>query len=556
MGATTWNQSCTALLLLLIAFAAMPSCEDRNRTTQLSDGDRQIRSMLDSATKGDESGVKRELRKGIDINAADPATGRTALHLAALQGHDEFIERLLVFGADVNRQDSKGDTPLHLAALAAHDDTVRVLIRAGADTSLRNQDGRSAGEVADPDVRGVLGGAPKRAASNATIVVGPVKCLIDAGVAIGVYRDGLAKVPHYPIRFDGFGEGARSQVRSMLETDLRASGYNVQPVSDIAPSYEADYVLAGTIAALAMDQYGPLAGNEFRVEVAVKWEVLGTGAAALYQRMLSGQGKSEQAGVALGDALRLSWRQMLADSQFVAAIRDQASEHADALATLDELQIYPSSAPHSAEPAAGNPVSKVLPSVVHIRTVKGHGSGFAVAPDLVVTNYHVVENVSRISVIEMDGNVLSATVLRANAFADAAVLKVAGGDLPPVAIGKNTAVRPGDDVYAIGSPRMEELHHTVSKGVVSGIRRATGFTLIQTDAAVTFGNSGGPLLNTSGEVIGIVTAGLDGVESGKFAISIQDALDQLKVTLSDKPHAMEGPATSPEQATQPTPSPP
>lgn len=142
------------------------------------------------------------------------------------------------------------------------------------------------------------------------------------------------------------------------------------------------------------------------------------------------------------------------------------------------------------------------------RPVYGVGSGFIVDPKgYILTNYHVVADSTRISVRLQNGEEYIGTVIGSDEETDVAVVKVdAPRPLPAVKLGDSTAVRVGDWALAIGSPF--GLAQTVTAGIISQVERETRYTtafqkFIQTDAAINKGNSGGPLVNMLGEVIGI-----------------------------------------------------
>jgi S1-C subfamily serine protease len=140
------------------------------------------------------------------------------------------------------------------------------------------------------------------------------------------------------------------------------------------------------------------------------------------------------------------------------------------------------------------------------------GSGVVVDPrGFVLTNEHVIRGASKITIVLEDGKELPATLVSHDApFTDIAVLRVAGGRLPALPFGDSDALRLGDPVVAIGSA-LFEYRGSVSVGIVSGLGRRwlrEGVymeDLIQTDAAINNGNSGGPLVNSRGEVVGVVT---------------------------------------------------
>ncbi|GIV66473.1 MAG: trypsin-like peptidase domain-containing protein [Chloroflexota bacterium] len=171
-------------------------------------------------------------------------------------------------------------------------------------------------------------------------------------------------------------------------------------------------------------------------------------------------------------------------------------------------------------------VEKVSPAVVTVvGTIPGQMTFFGKAPDEtvsgsgviiseeghIVTNYHVVEDTSEIYVILSNGEQVKASLINADIYADLAVLK-AEGHMPAVAVfGDSDRLNPGETVIAIGSP-LGEFRNTVTVGVVSATGRVLdtgkGYSmedLIQTDAAINQGNSGGPLVNLNGEIVGINT---------------------------------------------------
>jgi serine protease Do len=168
-------------------------------------------------------------------------------------------------------------------------------------------------------------------------------------------------------------------------------------------------------------------------------------------------------------------------------------------------------------------------------TRRGSGSGFIIDPDgSILTNEHVIAGMERIVVKLSDGRVLRGRVIGADPDTDIALLKVDGQQGLPVApLGDSASLRTGEWVCAIGNPLGYE--HTVTVGVVSYIGRklfdASFDNYIQTDAAINFGNSGGPLINSRGEVIGINAAISSRASSIGFAVPISGAaaiLPQLR----------------------------
>ncbi len=166
---------------------------------------------------------------------------------------------------------------------------------------------------------------------------------------------------------------------------------------------------------------------------------------------------------------------------------------------------------------------------------RGAGSGFIIdSAGFILTNNHVIDNAERITVTLADGRAFRGHVVGADPAIDVALLKIEGArDLPEAPLGNSDGLRVGEWVCAIGNPL--GYVHSVTVGVVSFIGRklfdASLDDYIQTDAAINFGNSGGPLINTRGEVIGINSAVSSRTNNIGFAVPINQAvaiLPQLK----------------------------
>jgi serine protease Do len=160
----------------------------------------------------------------------------------------------------------------------------------------------------------------------------------------------------------------------------------------------------------------------------------------------------------------------------------------------------------------------------------GSGSGVIITSDgYIVTNNHVVNGASSLKVTLQDGTEYEASIVGADSLTDLAIVKIEATSLPAATLGNSSSVIVGDKVYAIGNP-LGVFTSSVSAGIVSGLNRTIevegqSMTLMQTDASVNPGNSGGGLFNENGELIGIVNSkslGVD-VEGLGFAIPIDDA---------------------------------
>ncbi len=194
-------------------------------------------------------------------------------------------------------------------------------------------------------------------------------------------------------------------------------------------------------------------------------------------------------------------------------------------------------------------VEKVYDSVVVVTTYKdkeqyASGTGFIYKKDnnkyYILTNYHVIDKSNKVTVTLTNEEIIETSVVGYNEYADIAVLSFeSNNDYPLAQIGTSSKLRVGDTTFAVGAPLDNAYSWTVTRGILSGKDRMIEVSLnnsvsndyvmkvLQTDTAINSGNSGGPLCNSNGEVIGITSLKLisSGIEGMGFAIPIEDALD-------------------------------
>jgi len=223
------------------------------------------------------------------------------------------------------------------------------------------------------------------------------------------------------------------------------------------------------------------------------------------------------------DGLAASMEAVAAGEAALTAAAAAATDH-------DLLDAY-------SETVAGT-VERVQDAVIYIAAhhdgpkgrQSGSGSGFFFTPDgYVLTNSHVVRGASALEVVQLDGTTSVADLVGDDPETDLAVLRIGSSRaLPHLALGDSSALRVGQIAIAIGSPL--GFTHTVTSGIVSALGRSLRSNsgrmidnVIQTDAALNPGNSGGPLLDTRGRVIGVNTAIIPGAQAICFAVAVNSA---------------------------------
>jgi S1-C subfamily serine protease len=170
---------------------------------------------------------------------------------------------------------------------------------------------------------------------------------------------------------------------------------------------------------------------------------------------------------------------------------------------------------------------RALPSVVQVRAGSRGGSGVVIDGSHVVTNGHVVTGASTVELLLDDGRSVSGRVLGADDRNDIAVIEANLGNTPAAALGRSSGLRIGQPVIAVGSPL--GLTGSVTAGVVSAVDRSSGNypgPMIQTDASINQGNSGGPLVDLHGQVVGINTAIATVGSSGNIGIGFAVPIDR------------------------------
>ncbi len=379
------------------------------------------------------------------------------------------------------------------------------------------------------------------------VEVARIRSGILPGVVVGGHYDGILRILQEPYTAAGeLDEELEDSLRGLLEDELSLAGFDVvrshpnsvfeeQLVEDLEPGR---FLLGGTITRASLNTYSSLFKNSTQDERSIRWEVFDREVAkVVYRKEITGSAEVEGLDnpAATYEAIRNSLRSLL-DQPELQEVLERPVAMGIASAGRYRIQALPT--PHSPLPIE-QIAGKAIPSIVQIRVSGGKGTGFLLNTDgLVVTNQHVVGSAFSVKVDFYDGSTQTGRVLKRDRRTDAALVKLEEPlELVALPMCHTNAVRVGEGVVAIGNPL--SLSNTVTQGIVSGIRRGRTRSLIQTDAAVNPGNSGGPLLNRQGAVVGIVTQKIasEGVEGLSFALPIGEVLERLGVEISAPRHA-------------------
>ena len=182
-------------------------------------------------------------------------------------------------------------------------------------------------------------------------------------------------------------------------------------------------------------------------------------------------------------------------------------------------------------------LAQLVKGVVTVKTKDGHGSGFLIAQDgYIITNAHVVGEESTVTVKFNQGFTLEGRVVKVNRDFDLALIKTPGEDMSAMALGDDSQLLIGEELFAIGTPLDEQLGQSVTRGIMSGRREFQGRSFLQTDVSINPGNSGGPLVDENGKVVGVATLKIaeEGVQGIGFAVPVSSMLEMLNVHFSER----------------------
>jgi S1-C subfamily serine protease len=322
-------------------------------------------------------------------------------------------------------------------------------------------------------------------------------------------------------------EGIQNDFAAIIAAEFEGHGYS----SSTGQASESPFVLRGNVV-----QFDCSETKETTCGIGIDWLLVDQRREIALYRVTS---RHEESGVAARDrdeaarALLIgAVRSLLSRRKFVSVLEASVmSGSTDALtpAVLATCRRGTLSLPDDSE--------KALDATAVVRAKAGVGTAVFVSPDgYLLTAAHVVGAKRSVGVVPRDGRELRARVVRLDQKRDVALLRVEGKRADWACLtAREREARAGEDVYVLGTPAGEEFSFSISRGILSGRRIVNQSLYLQTDASVNPGNSGGPLLDGAGTVLGIVSWKMSGraIEGLGFAVPIGVALDVLALSFSD-----------------------
>lgn len=384
----------------------------------------------------------------------------------------------------------------------------------------------------------------KASANSKPIQLSKVVVRLKRGKHIGALQGGLLCAPQTDLTW----KGGRLKLDSDDLTDAfqeELEKYSFKTVGDTSAlfedpsSWKSEILIAGLVKELKSNICFPMAGfgnfssSKGESYVKVEWQIYSKlDRAVVHTVTTEGSFKStesQEGGIdpIILNAFTQAARNLLADTKFRDIVARGGETVKETTFKTDDGIIITlgKSKPFTQR------VDEWKDGVVTVIAGSGHGSGFAIGENILLTNHHVIGESNKVVIKLGPGFEVNGEIIAYNSGLDVAAVKIAAS-LPRHFKLEHNLPAIGSDVYALGSPISENLNATLTQGVVSNIRKEGQKTLIQSDVNVLNGSSGGPLVNSNGEVIGITVSGIQinkATQGINFFIPIKDALDSMNL---------------------------
>lgn len=384
---------------------------------------------------------------------------------------------------------------------------------------------------------------PTAVAGSQTVQCGVMNVRIKGGDKMGNII--IEKQPEEILYFGKSLDIDADHLKTDVNSTLKDLGFSV-PTSEgrsvFSTGSNSRYTLQGEMRDLKYDiyassRYESMARFETRCSLEITWKLVNQNRKTVFEKKASGASvKFEKGGnAAFEDAFENSLYTFMLNKEVADALAKPVGSAATAAADDKQAPISVHRAA-LAKIAADNGVSTAAKSVVIVETSDGHGSGCIISNDgYIVTNAHVVGEDEQVKVLMADGLQAKGRVVRVNLEMDLALIKIDTDGLTAFLLPSVSGAEIGADVFAIGTPADKELGQTITKGIISGRRKIEGHSLLQTDVSINGGNSGGALVNRTGQLLGIVNAKLvgRGIEGIGFAIPAEQVTEALQLKFID-----------------------
>jgi S1-C subfamily serine protease len=370
-------------------------------------------------------------------------------------------------------------------------------------------------------------------------------------LVVGTVQTGPTCRERGPLTWKMSREGSvGDDLGGLLMDELSSNGYAVvgerETLFDDPHGRRAEYVIAGIVRDVRANvcyASGPKRPGTAQASLTVDWQVYSHRIKAVaLKETTSGTSilpgvQDEPGAEAITRAFISAARNLLANERFHDLVAGKGTDRGPKAAQLPIEIGYETPAPHVEGGASiESVVSDSRMSVVTVFAGKSMGSGFVISPDgYLLTSQHVVGEARYVKVRFVTGREANGEVVRSERLRDVALIKLESDIYRSLPLGESSRVQPGSDVFAIGTPLAESFAQTVTKGILSGYGEEDGLRTLRSDVAIHQGNSGGPLLDKTGVVVGLSVSGYillpDGVGVGLNSfIPIEEALTALAIT--------------------------
>ena len=396
-------------------------------------------------------------------------------------------------------------------------------------------------KVADRPVLEVAVGETARPIQFRKIVV-----KLNRGEDIGSVQSGIFCMPHADLIWrGGRSNWGGDELTETFQEELKKANYIVvgdpDALFDDPDAWKAEFLVAGMVRSVQANICYPFAGlgnmadGTGEASLSVDWQIYSRlDRQVVYKTSTAGHGERREmrpdveADIFL-DAFAQATRQLLADRGFHELVTGK--ETGPAMAGPTPLRLTLTSARLFDRPLPEN-VGEIRRNVVTLFAGDGHGSGFFIdGKGHLLTNEHVVRRARQVTIRTVTGREIVGEVLATDPQRDVALVKAEETGVSGLPL-RSDAPGVGAEVYAVGTPIDKALSATVSKGIVSAHRNRDGLDFIQSDANILPGNSGGPLLDANGNVVGIAVERFvyESAPTGlNLFIPIEGALDRLGI---------------------------